>query len=244
MEPQRRLILRKWAQLSWACFALAIVGCGTGTESQTDSGTVAPGVDPFCDTRPKIEFCEDFDTSDLPGAFAEQRQELSTMTLDSDQASSLPRSLMVTVEPGGYGELIQTFEPGGKLRLFGMLYVSELGVGEVEIASFALGDYRVGFGVNEDGSLWAYEGETRLVGEGTIPLERWASFRWDVNMYDDGTGNANLRFGNDVIVDTDGLSTPIGSEDSPSATVGLSNATGVWSMQFDNLTVAIEEAIQ
>ena len=243
MEPQRRLRLRKWAWLSWACFALVIGACGETTESQTDTGSVAPGVDPFCDTRPKIEFCEDFDTADLPGAFQEQSSDLSTMTLDSAQASSVPRSLLITVEPGGYGELKQTFEPGGKLRLFGMLFVSELGEGDVEIASFSLAEYRVGFGVIEDGSLWAYEGENRLAGTGSIPVGRWASFRWDVNIYDDGTGNANLRFGNDVMFETDELTTP-GSTDASVTTVGLSNATGAWTMQFDNLTVAIEESVQ
>ena len=243
MEPQRRLKLSKWAWLGWACFALVFGACGETTESQTDTGTVAPGVDPFCDTRPKIEFCEDFDTADLPGAFEEQSSDLSTMTLDSDQASSLPRSLLITVEPGGHGELKQTFEPGGKLRLFGMLFVSELGAGDVEIASFALGEYSVGFGVSEDGSLWAYEGEDRLAGVGSIPVGRWASFRWDVNIYDDGTGTANLRFGNDVMAETDALTTP-GATATPVATVGLSNATGAWTMQFDNLTVAIEEAVQ
>ena len=243
MEPQRRLILIKWAWLGWACFALVLGSCGENSESQTDTGTVAPGVDPFCDTRPKLEFCEDFDTTDLPGAFEEQSLDLSTMTLDSNQASSLPRSLLINVEPSGHGVLKQTFEPGGKLRLFGMLFVSELGEGDVEIASFALGDYKVGFGVSEDGSVWGYEGDTRLVGTGTIPVGRWASFRWDVNIYDDGTGTANLRFGNDVMVDTDQLATP-GATDAPVAVVGLSNATGAWSMQFDNLTVAIEEAVQ
>ena len=205
---------------------------------------VAPGVDPFCNTRPKLEFCEDFDTQDLPGAFDEQSANLSTMTLDNDEASSIPRSLVVSVESGGHGELSHPFEKGGKLRLFGMLYVSELGEGEVEIGSFKLGDYRVGFGVSEDGSLWGYEGENRIDGNGSIPIGKWASFRWDVNLYDDGTGKATLRFGNDYIVDTDELSTPIESDESPVATVGLSNATGTWTMRFDNLTVAIKEAVQ
>jgi hypothetical protein len=243
VESQRRLKLSKWAWLGWACFALVLGSCGDSSESQTDTGNSAPGIDPFCDTRPKLEFCEDFDTAELPGAFEEQRSDLSTMTLDSAQASSLPRSLLITVESGGSGELRQTFEPGGKLRLFGMLFVPELGVGDVEIASFALGDYRVGFGVSDDGSLWGYEQDNRLAGTGSIPVGRWASFRWDVNIYDDGTGNANLRFGNDVMFETDALSTP-GSAEVPVTTVGLSNASGAWAAQFDNLTVAIEEAVQ
>ena len=243
MEPQRRLIQPSGVALLVACVGFVFSGCGS-TEPQEETTNAAPGVDPFCETRPKIDFCEDFDTQGLPGAFDEQRADASTMTLDSVEASSAPRSLRVSVEPGGYGELSHTFEPGGKLRLFGMLYLPELGQGEVEIGSFGLGSYRVGFGVSEDGSLWAYEGDVRTAGEGTIPVGRWASFRWDVNIYDDGTGTANLRFGNDVIVNTDALSTPMGGDDAPVATVGLSQATGSWTIHFDNLTVAIEEAVQ
>ena len=243
MESQRRLIKSKWAWLCWACLAFISGGCGESSESQTGSGTATQGVDPFCDTRPKLEFCEDFDTSDLPGAFEEQSVELSTMTLVTDEAASLPRSLHINVEPGGHGTLMQSFEPGGKLRLFGMLFISELGSGDVEMASFALGEYHVGFGVNSDGSVWAYEGNNRLEGTGTVPLGKWVSFRWDVNIYDDGSGNANLRFGNDVVVQADALTTS-GVNESPVATVGLLNATGTWAVQYDNLTVAIEEAIQ
>ncbi len=243
MESRRRLSPRDWVSMGWFCIALAIVGCAS-PEPQTETTAAAPGIDPFCETRPKIEFCEDFDTQDLPGAFNEKRADLSTMTLSSDQASSVPYSLLITVESGGYGELRHTFDRGGKLRLFGMLFVPELGDGDVEIGSFTLGDYRVGFGASEDGSLWAYEGEERIVGDGSLPVGRWASFRWDVNLYDDGTGNANLRFGNDKIVDTDELVTPMGSDDSPMATVGLSQATGAWTMHFDNVSVSVEEAVQ
>ena len=243
MEPQRRLRLHPKAALLIAGVGFVFSGCGSA-EPQEETTHAAPGVDPFCDTRPKIEFCEDFDTQGLPGAFEDQRLNASTMTLNSDEASSAPRSLRVSVEAGGYGELRHAFEPGGKLRLFGMLYLPELGEGEVEIGSFGLGVYRVGFGVSEDGSLWVYEGDQRIAGQGTIPVGRWASFRWDVNVYGDGTGTANLRFGNDVIVDTDTLSTPTGGDDAPVATVGLSRATGSWAIHFDNLTIAIEEASQ
>ena len=150
--------------------------------------------------------------------------------------------MIISVEAGGHGQLKKTFEPGGKLRLFGMLYVAEFGQGDVEIASFELGDYRVGFGASEDGSLWGFEGDERIPGDGTLPTGRWASFRWDVNTYDDGTGTANLRFGFDEIINTDEIEPPAGFEGSPSVTVGLSAATGAWSMQFDTLTVGVGEA--
>ena len=246
MESQRRLSLCGVIQLCWVCLGLVLSGCDSDkieTEAETapDAGVVAPGIDPFCTTRPKLEFCEDFDGDELPGSFAEQRVNLSTMVLDSETASSLPNSLLISVESGGEGALQHQFEPGGKLRLFGMLYAPELGEGEVEIASFSLGDYRVGFGANEDGSLWVYEGEERRNGEGSLPVGRWASFRWDVNVYDDGTGTAMLRFGIDTIASTDELLTPVEPGLLPVATVGLFGATGAWTMRFDNLTVAVSE---
>ena len=247
MEPQRRLRLCGAVWLCWVCFVLTLSGCN-GDEAEVatepDEGVVAPGIDPFCSTRPKIEFCEDFDVEELPGAFAEQRVNLSTMVVDDETASSLPKSLLISVESGGSGALQHQFPPGGKLRLFGMLYVPELGAGEVEIASFALGDYRVGFGANEDGSLWVYEGEERRAGTGSLPVGSWASFRWDVNIYGDGTGTAKLRFGIDTIVDTDELVTPVEAGLSPVVTVGLIAATGAWTMRFDNITFAVSEATQ
>ena len=252
MEPQFGLKPSTCHWLIGAGFSIALLGCAndTGADQIEDNGnqsemsSATPGVDPFCATRPKIEFCEDFDTADLPGAFEEQTSNSSTMMIDESTASSLPRSLIISVEPGGRAQLSQTFEPGGKLRLFGMLYVTELGTGDVEIASFRLGDYQVGFGASEDGRLWAYEGDARLEGNGSLPLGRWASFRWDVNIYDDGTGTANLRFGHDIIVETDQLAPPLGAVDSPVAAVGLSSTSGAWTMQFDTLTVAAGDATQ
>ncbi len=243
MESQRRLSFPRSTWLGCTCVALALTACN-GAEPQAETSNVVRGIDPFCETRPKFEFCEDFDTKELPGAFGEQQKDLSTMTLESSEASSAPHSLLVTVESGGHGELRHAFEPGEKLRLFGMLFVPELGRGDIEIGSFELGEYRVGFGTSQDGSLWAYEGEQRVAGNGSLPIGRWASFRWDVNLYGDGTGTANLRFGNDVIVEIDELSPPIDSDASPTATVGLSAATGPWAMHFDNLTVSVKDPAQ
>lgn len=245
MGSQRRVALDDWTYLGWLCLSLLLVSCNDQKSSDPMEIVTAPqGVDPFCMTRPKIEFCEDFDTGDLPGAFDEKSSNLSTMTLDDREASSIPQSLLITVDDGGSGVLKNQFEAGGKLRLFGMLYLSELGEGEVKIASFELGEYQIGFGVSEDGRLWGYEGDQRIEGNGTIPTGKWASFRWDVNLYEDGTGTANLRFGNDTIVDTDQLSPPSDSDKLPATTVGLFEATGSWIMRFDNVTVAVKEVVQ
>ena len=218
------------------------MGCDKAESDVAQSSSQGQtGIDPYCDTRPQFEFCEDFDTAELPGVFDEQSIENAEMTIDEEAASSLPRSLVVSVGADGHAFLRHAFEQAGKLRLFGMLYLESLGEGDVEIADFSLGEYRVGFGVSSDGTLWAYEGNTRLEGDGTIPIGKWASFRWDVNLYEDGTGTAKLRFGNDFVVNTDAL-TPPGDVEAPIvSTVGLSAATGAWTMRFDNLTVEVKE---
>ena len=214
----------------------------TQPQQQTQPApTTRRGVDPFCQTRPKIDFCEDFDTQELPGSFGEQITKSGELRLDETESASAPYSVMATVDADGEAAFVQRFEKGGKLRLFGMLYVSELGQGDVKIATFIVGDYTIGFGVSQDGSLWAFEGERRIEGMGTIPVGKWASFRWDVNLLNDGTSTAKLRFGNDFYVNADMLSPPTESNPPPEAKIGLYDATGAWSMRFDNLTLAVEE---
>ena len=242
MESKRRLSLTKSLILICCGIALAIVACDDENPPSTEP-TVMRGVDPFCNTRPKIEFCEDFDVESLPGTFDTQTGDSGTMTIDSSQSSSLPNSVLVEVDSSESAELRHTFDEGGKLRLFGMIYVPELGTGEVKLGSFIVGDYQIGFGVSEDGGLWAYENDQKYTGEGSIPTGKWASFRWDVNIYGDGTGTAILRFGNDFIVNLNELDTPVGSV-IPSVMVGLSEATGSWKAYFDNVTIAVQEVVQ
>ena len=243
MESQLRLSHTLGARLCRVCLYLALIGCGS-SENQDIAEPPERGVDPFCETRPKIEFCEDFDVLALPGSFSEEQSSQSSMVLSSEESASLPNSMSVSVETGGTAELRHTFEVGGKLRLFGMLYVPELGDGDVRIGAFELGDYHIGFGVSEDGRLWAYEGSDRLEGQGELPVGRWASFRWDVNIYADGSGTANLRFGNDVMFETDALTTLGADGMPPTVVIGLKEATGEWQMFFDNITVSIEEVVE
>ena len=223
----------------------ALVGCGESDENvESVAATAEVGYDPYCATRPQFPFCEDFDTDDLPGMFGEQSVELGEMTIADGDATSLPKSLLVNVEAGGSAVLKHQFGNGGKLRLFGMLFLPELGEGEVEIAAFSVGTYRVAFGVASDGNLWARESDMPLIAEGTIPVGRWAAFRWDVNLYEDGTGSATLRFGNDFVVNSDALSPPTDLTIAPLVSVGLSQATGAWTMRFDDLTVEVKEFTQ
>jgi hypothetical protein len=216
--------------------------CGSDDGLEPIENEVIEGVDPYCDTRPQFDFCEDFDVRELPGVFASSIVEGAEMRLDDADAASAPRSVLISVEPNGTAVLRHRFEAGGKLRLFGMLHVEEMGTGDVEIGAFEAGAFRVTFGVGADGVLWLFDGVERLTGNGEIPFGRWASFRWDVNLFSDGTGTASLRFGNDLIGSFDALSPPDLTGVPIDAQIGLSSATGVWSMRFDNLTVEVGEA--
>lgn len=231
--------------MTLSVFLAVSMGCDSNEDDGAmETNMVMAGVDPFCDTRPQFYFCEDFDTRTLPGAFDDQILERADMSIDDTESSSAPRSLLVSVSDGGNAALRHQFGEGGKLRIFGMLYLAELGDGDAKIGAFEVGDYKVGFGVSSDGRLWAYEGEQRIPGEGAIPVGRWASFRWDVNLSNDGTGTASLRFGNDFIVNTDMLTPPVSSELTPAVAIGLFDATGAWAIRFDNLTVEVGELSQ
>ena len=244
MESKRRLNLVGLFGFSVCALTLVVNACNDGEKSSATEGGVMRGIDPFCNTRPKIEFCEDFDVDPLPGAFEAQIADSGTMVTIDDQSASLPNSLLIRVNSEKSAILQHTFDMGGKLRLFGMIYVPELGTGEVKIASFSLGDYHIGFGVYSDGTLWAFENDQRYMGSGSIPVGKWASFRWDVNRYDDGTGTAKLRFGNDFIIDTAELTTPLEMTQVPKVMIGLSEATGPWEAYFDNINVSVGEVIQ
>lgn len=235
-----------------ASASLGTAACGdASTDGAGGGGGAEPGEDPFCATRPKLTFCEDFDTEPVPGAFSEQVEERATLTVDKELSASAPSSLRIVADgqpdSPAMGTLRHTFEAGERLRLFAQVYVPEaIGVGDVELGVFEIGSaYRVGFGASEDGSWWAFEeidgAVQRFPGEGELPRDGWASVRWDVNLYDDGTGTGLLRFGNETIVEVDALTPPLGSTASPTMVVGLSRATGTWDIRFDNVTVEIED---
>jgi hypothetical protein len=230
--------------------ALALLFAGGCSDADTTSPAAVPGADPFCSTRPKLTFCEDFDAAALPGAFDTREGDAAALTLVEDVAASAPRSLRVSVEAGEGAALSRAFDAGERLRLFAQLRLEAFGDGEVELGSFSVGDYRIGVGASSDGSFWAVEQHgvdgTRTTGEGTLPLGVWASVRWDVNLHADGTGTALLRFGNDTILESDALTPPPqtsgGSPEArPVASIGLTHATGSWAAGFDNVTVEIED---
>lgn len=237
-------------RLTAALVSLIAVACGDGADDAAGGGGAAPGVDPFCATRPQLAFCEDFDAQALPGAFSESETENASLGIDEEDFASAPHSLRVTTvgdaSAPGTAVLRQRFETGTRLRLFAqVLWPSSAQTGEAEVGWFEIGDdYRLGFGIGSDGNAWTFEeaaGDRRRV-EGTMPLKRdeWVSVRWDVNIEDGGVGTGLLRFGNDTAIDVDDSSPPT-SGAAPSVVIGLAASTAELSVAFDNVTVEIED---
>lgn len=237
---------------------LASAACGDGGETgagggsgATGSGGAAPGVDPFCATRPVLEFCEDFDEAPLPGRFAETREDGAILTIDEVEPASPPASLLAATvgEAPGTAELVGTFEAGSRWRLFLQSRMDALpGEGvEAVLGTYAFeapdGPYVVSYGVRGSGLWFVREerGGTARDVEATVPvtLERWISVRLDVDLLEDGTGTATLRSGNDAVVTVDDLVPPT-DEAAPTVRLGISSTGGAWAVRFDNVTVEVD----
>ena len=100
MESQRRLRAYEGVWLAAILTTLVLVACDADEPETAPEmggmGEVAQGFDPFCATRPKIEFCEDFDTDELPGAFSEQTLDSSTMVIDGGTRGPIMDDAAVT----------------------------------------------------------------------------------------------------------------------------------------------------
>lgn len=247
----------RWAARVAPVVAVAVLGCGDDTSSgaggagggTSGEGGARPGVDPFCATRPVLEFCEDFDEAALPGRFTEQRAEGATLALDETDPASPPHALRVTADGGpATGIVAGAFEAGSRYRLFFQLRIDALPAeGEATIGAHAIDasgtSYRVGFGVDASGAPFLDEvlGDevTRTEGTAPLPLGRWVSVRLDVDLLGDGTGTATLRFGNDIVATTDALAPPA-DEAAPSVSLGLVTTGGTWVARFDNVTIEVD----
>lgn len=187
--------------------ALACLACGTqeGAPSMpaapSDAG--AARVDPFCATRPRLAFCEDFDEDDLPGRFAaiEGDPALVARAPRSD-APSPPQAITVTHAAGSTdARLVFTAHEGVKFNLFFFLR-AEPGHGRVEVAALEDGAYRLELGLTDDDRWYVTEHPGAEDG-GAAPPPRtlateagpergtFSSVRLDV--YADGAGRGHLR---------------------------------------------------
>ncbi len=249
--------LSRASRLSRALVAGALLTLVTSCQEEEpaeDAPWVRPA-EPFCDTRPRLSFCEDFSAGELPGVFT-RRVELGGGALRVDQGApaSEPHALLA-VAPDGAGLrqawLEAEFEQGPQLRIFSQLRLDALpseGAGEVRLIAFHFqdADYTLAAGVTAVGEVFTVEEQggavvSRQVGERRFELGVWTSVRFDVDVPGDGTGLVFLRLGADTVVRTTDI-TPPATLGSASARFGLSaEGEAGWQVRYDNLTVEINQ---
>ena len=212
--------LRWKAAVSFA-FVACLLGCsedGTSSTPGQDGGVEsgARGVDPFCRTRPRLTFCEDFDEAALPGRFLgiEGNPEIVTLEPHPD-APSAPNAIRIAHTAAATdARLVLQADEGVKYNLFFFARL-EPGHGRLELAGFDDGDIHLEIGVEEDNRWYVQErsgstdggaGAPRTIATSVEPaLGSFSSVRFDV--YVDGAGMGHMRFrsGDDVVFQSEPL---------------------------------------
>lgn len=251
---------------SWLCAsilsvavggAFAALGACSSTEASSDAGTVdagdggARGVDPFCRTRPRLSFCEDFDEKPLPGAFDAIEGDGTLFSLEARKdAPSEPNVAVLTPKEGSTDARFVTLAKEGiKYNVF-FLVRPEPGHGRVDLAGLEDGAYKLVIGIGAD-DTWYVEETTIAEDGGTTPTTRvlaptvkldtsdLAAVRLDV--YVDGPGKGHMRFrsGDDVLYETEPLVFPNGKATlTPKVFVGAKRRDGApTKLALDSVTL-------
>jgi hypothetical protein len=229
----------------------------TGADAGADAAPIAP--EPFCASRPNLDFCEDFDEGSLPGHFTEKTELGGALALDGTTWASASRSLLATATTGA-GEtrvvLSKAFAAGKKLRLFGQVYVDKRGeqsisLTEIYALSFAQGadTYRVGIAMSGNGGWSAFEegaaslpAATTFAASSGVPDKEWTSVRLDVDFEATGKGTLSVKIGSDMVVEKAALRPPFIGQ-GPMLSIGLRSSapvTGEWRVRFDTINLQID----
>lgn len=207
-----------------ASLAVLVAACSSTTAAPTD-GRVdggARGVDPFCRTRPRLSFCEDFDEKPLPGAFDAVEGDATLLSVESRKdAPSEPHVAVLTPRAGSTDARFVTLAKEGiKYNLF---FLAQLfpGHGRVDLAGVEDGAYKLVIGLDAK-DIWYVE-ETRfdqdggssptlLVRETKVAVDPndLTSVRLDVYVDGPGVGHMRFRSGDDVVCESEPLAFPSG----------------------------------
>lgn len=219
--------------------AALCAACGSPM-SGPDAGDAGPTVPPperFCFGRPKVEFCEDFDEHELPGAFDSAVSSGGVATIDDSAFTTPSKSVaMQSSADGAQVTLSKQVTGETTLKTFVQLRVDgKPAAGAVEVLS--LGDatqhYAVFLNAQSEVSVVA-DGQT--LGTGALPTaDDWNSVRLDVG-HDGGTRFVTFKVGDATIVNREPVfSAP--SLPSPTFTIGLGPDAGAgWNVRFDTIT--------
>ncbi|MBX3232601.1 MAG: hypothetical protein KIT84_16620 [Labilithrix sp.] len=202
---------------SLAAVLAMLLGCGSDGTTGTSPDASAPDAgdgrtDPFCRTRPRLSFCEDFDEGELPGRFESIEGSAAIVTRGPrDGAPSAP-NVVTIAQTAEATDARLTFSSarGNKFNLFFLVAVAE-GHGRLDLAGLDDGDYHLELGVEPDGKWYVEEriagGAPRLVATELGPRRgEFTSVRFDV--YVDGAGEGHIRFrsGSDTVFTSEPLS--------------------------------------
>ncbi len=229
-------------------FGATLASCSSD-DAKAPAGPVET-IDPFCASRPKLQFCEDFDTAELPSQFAEKTETAAKLQLDTRDPESPPRILFAEAYVGAPRAILsRTFDtPGKKFKLF--FQAKKLGAAapdqSVEIAAleYPAIAYRVSVEL-KNGLPTVFEtvgGAAPKALSGVIPFpEDWVSFRFDIVFEEDGSGTATVRFGTEVAVEAPLM--PPAEAASPTLSLGIAASKpgpAGWGYFFDNVTFQVE----
>ncbi|MBL9038646.1 MAG: hypothetical protein JNG84_09050 [Archangium sp.] len=225
---------RRWSVLG----LLALTGCQPPAPTGNDAGTPEPN---FCFTRPKLEFCEDFDTAALPGGFDSLTTVGGTAVLDGTATTSAPSSALLTTTASRPSvAFTKRFSSALTYKTFLQLRVdARPASGEVELAALEVSPAdRYALALDADGTVWLSAGGQRL-GSTLVPLNDWVSVRFDVGHHDGGTPDVTLRLGDTTALFRDPLPSSLAPE-TPSLSVGLGGDAGAgWAVRYDTITFIV-----
>ena len=212
--------LRWKAGVSFA-FGLCLLACaeeGPSSSATADGGAESGtrGVDPFCRTRPRLSFCEDFDEATLPGRFVRIDGSPEIVTIEAHpDAPSAPNAIRIAQSAtANDARLVLQAAQGVKYNFFFFVRL-EPGHGRVELAGFDDGEYHLEIGVGEDNHWYVEERPGATDGGAPMPrtlttnvepkLSAFSSVRLDVYVDDAGLGHMRFRSGDDVVFQSEPL---------------------------------------
>lgn len=212
----------RWKAVVLATSAACLASCGDGSPSSSTAasdGGVEGGarvVDPFCRTRPRLTFCEDFDEGALPGRFLRIEGSSEIVTLEAHpDAPSEPNAIRIAHAGAATdARLLLQAAQGVKYNLFFFVRL-EPGHGRLELAGFDDGDYHLEIGVEEDNRWYVEERPGPTDGGTPAPrtiattvgpaLSSFSSVRFDVYVDGGGVGHMRFRSGDDVVFQSEPL---------------------------------------
>lgn len=208
--------------------------------TQGADGAGATAFESFCQGRPLLHFCEDFDVRPLPGGFLPPtaNNTIDLVIAPSMQAASSPNVLNLRAGPNGGAVWLRTPAAAQKGRVNALVMVQIHALTRsLAFAAFELGDGRIELSV-EDGAYHITEKPIKgppkpHKSEAPVVVGESTSIRWDMRAESGGTW-LRLRIDDTTVFEREPLeSLPLVGD--VSLAVGLETA-GAAHVSLDSIT--------